>query len=296
MNVLVTGAFGNLASAFIPLLRDRKDNVILTAARFHGQTSFHVYPLDVCDNSQVLSTFERFHPELVLHLAALTNVDYCELHPEEAFRINAVGTKNIVLACRQFNAELVYVSTAQVFDGEKETPYTELDVPKPINVYGQSKLEGEKAVQSSLNQYFIVRTAWLMGGGKNDKKFAAKIVRLLETEKELKVIDDKIGSPTFVTDLAKNILEVIQAKCYGIYHIASRGSCSRYQMAQKIREILGRKEVRIIPASSRDFPLPAPRGISEVLVNDKLELLGLNLMPSWQEAVENYLKSFYVQK
>ena len=233
---------------------------------------------------------ERDRPDLVIHLAAVTDVDRCQTDPALAYQVNAYGTENIAIACQKTDVPMVYVSTAEVFDGKKKTPYNEYDEPNPVNTYAKSKLEGEIAVQGLLRKYFIVRTAWLVGGGKTDQKFVGKIVRLLEKEKTIHAVKDKIGSPTFAGDLAKNLIALVESGRHGLYHLCNQGFCSRFDMAKEILKILGRTDVKLVPVSSKSFRAPAPRGRSEAMVNLKLGLLGLDRMPPWQKSLEKYLK------
>src|SRR3989344_2873536 len=223
IKVLITGASGGLASALIPLLKKRRDTLVLTGDHAPRNPPNNFHAMDVSDLPGVLRVFKAHRPGLVLHLAAATDVDRCETDPEYAFRVNARGTENIALACKKFNIPMVYVSTAEVFDGKKKAPYRETDKPRPVNAYARSKLEGEKAVQRHLKKYFIVRTAWLVGGGRNDKKFVGKFLRLLETNRTINVVRDKVGSPTFVRDLAKNLLLLADSGRYGLYHLCNRG-------------------------------------------------------------------------
>lgn len=284
MRVLVTGASGNLASALIPLLEARGDQVVATDLRpAEGKVA-----MDICDYAKVLEVFGAHAPERVFHLAAETDVDRCETEPDRAYRINAFGSENVALACAKSGAEMVCVSTAEVFDGLKPGPYHEFDRPGPVNIYGKSKLAGEDAARSLLPRHFVVRTAWLTGAA-NDSKFVAKILKLIETRKEIQAVSDKRGSPTFVSDLAANLLVLADSGRYGTYHCCNRGVCTRYDMAVKMMEVLKRGDVKVVPVSSDRFPLPAPRGPSEAMVNYKLGLLGLDRMPSWEDSLRDYL-------
>ena len=276
----MTGASGGLGAALIPLLRKRRDTLILT----------DVGTMDVGDLPDVLKVFNASRPDLVFHLAAATDVDRCEREPEYAYRVNVLGTNNVATTCQKYDIPLVYVSTAEVFDGKKKTPYTEQDKPNPVNEYARTKFEGEKAVQRLLKKYFIVRTAWLVGGGKNDKKFVGKFLRLLDTQKIVKVVSDKIGSPTFADDLAANLLLLVDSGRYGLYHMCNKGHGSRYDMAREILKSLKIKNVELVAVSSKEFPAPAKRGRSEAIKNRKLGLLGLDRMPEWKKSLRKYLK------
>ena len=247
--------------------------------------------LDVREPAAVRAAVADLKPDVVLHLAAATDVDRCEQEPDWAYHTNAIGTQNVALACQASNVPLVYVSTAAVFGGEKAEPYIEFDVPRPANVYGVSKLAGEQIVASLLQRYYIVRAGWMIGGGARDKKFVGKIARLIvETPGPLRVVDDKLGSPTYAKDLLAGIRRLMETGHYGLYHMVNSGRCTRYDVALKVREVLGRPEVAIVPVSSAHFPLPAPRGRSEALRNLKLELLGFHARP-WEEALREYVST-----
>lgn len=246
--------------------------------------------LDVCDPTAVMELVAEMKPDVVLHLAAATDVDRCEQEPDWAYRTNAIGTQNVALACQTTDTVMVYISTAGVFWGNKAEPYTEFDVPNPANVYGQSKLGGEHIVTSLLNRFYVVRAGWMIGGGSRDKKFVGIIARMiLEGKNPLRIVSDKIGTPTYAKDLLKGICRLLETGYYGLYHMANKGTCSRYDVALELRRILGRPKVEMLPVSSAYFPLPAPRAHSEAMRNLKLELLGLDGMRPWQDALGEYV-------
>ena len=248
--------------------------------------------LDVCDPSAVMEAVGHAKPDVVLHLAAATDVDRCEQEPDLAYRTNAIGTQNLALACQASGAILVYISTAGVFWGDKDEPYIEFDTPHPANLYGRSKLAGEQIVSSLLKRFYIVRAGWMVGGGERDKKFVGKIARLiLEGTNPLRVVNDKIGTPTYAKDLLTGIRRLLETGYYGLYHMVNRGTCSRYDIAMMIREVLERPDIEIIPVSSAYFPLPAPRARSEAMRNLKLELLSLHTMRTWQDALREYIQT-----
>ena len=260
-----------------------KDNEIL---------STDIQTLDVRKSQKVMQIVQAFRPDVIVHLAAATDVDRCEQDPDWAFQTNALGTQNIALACQKYDSVMVYISSAAVFNGDKPTPYTEFDVPNPINVYGRSKLAGEQITASLLKRFYIVRAGWMIGGGTKDKKFVGKIASALESgTKQIKAVDDKIGSPTYAKDLFGGIAGLLETDQFGLYHHANAGSCSRYEVAMEIQRIMKMDDVSIVPVSSANFPLPAPRGRSEALQNYKLKLLGFPEQRPWQEALEDYLKS-----
>ena len=281
--ILVTGAGGMVGSYVPEVFRDRE--FILTDI-----LDGFVF-LDVRDPAAVMAQVASARPDLVMHLAAATDVDRCEQEPDWAYASNAIGTQNVALACLEHNIPLVYISTAAVFSGDKPDPYTEFDIPRPANLYGNSKLAGENIVASLLQRYYIVRAGWMIGGGEKDRKFVGKIARLIcEGKNPLKVVNDKWGSPTYAKDLLTGIRRLIQTGYYGLYHMVNKGCCSRYEVALLIQGILQCPELTINPVSSKEFPLPAPRARSEAMRNLKLDLLGLNTMRSWEEAVIDYVR------
>ncbi len=291
MRILVTGAAGMLAADVIPALLRQKHEVIRTDI---NRRIPEIRKLDVTKADDVLRTIGDVKPDYVFHLAAETNVDLCQKDPDHAYKVNTEGTKNIVRACKEFGAKLLYVSTAAVFDGKKEKPYTELDEPKPLSEYGKSKLRGEIIVWGGeLLECFIIRAGWMVGGWELDKKFVYKIIQQLKSgKKELMAVNDKFGSPTFTKDFAANLMNVINTEKYDLYHMVNKGTCSRYDMAVKIVEFMELEgKVRIEPVSSEKFPLPAPRGRSEMLVNQKLSYMKLDNMPYWEESLEDYIRA-----
>src|SRR3989338_1345268 len=290
MKIFLTGTSGMLAAEIIPKLKADGHSLILTDAR---PTSPEISLLDITDHKKVREEISLAKPDYVFHLAAETNVDLCEQKPDHAFKVNTLGTENMALVCQNQNVPLLYISTGGSFSGDKKEPYTEFDAPRPISVYGESKWQGEIVVRNLLQKYFIIRAGWMVGGWEIDKKFVYKIVQQLkEGKRELKVVADKFGSPTFTKDFANNLMNVIQTERYGVYHMANQGTCSRYDMALKIVEFMGFKgKIKVTAVSSDEFPLPAPRADSEMMRNYKLDLLGLNHMPRWEESLERYIKT-----
>jgi dTDP-4-dehydrorhamnose reductase len=217
MRMLVTGAAGAVGSYVPEVFSDHELVLTDVAGDFER--------LDVADPEAVLSTAERVRPDVVLHLAAATDVDRCEQEPDLAFSVNAIGTQNVVRACRAVDALLVYISTAGVFSGDKPEPYTEFDAPGPANVYGHSKLAGERAVETQLSRYYIVRAGWMIGGGPiRDKKFVGKIVELVgRGDRSLRAVDDKFGSPTYGKDMVAGIQRLLETNHHGLFHMVNTG-------------------------------------------------------------------------
>ena len=292
--VLVTGAAGMLGTDLIPTLRRRGYAPLATDIVKAKGIKF----LDVRDYSAVKKTISRFKPSWVFHLAAETNVEKCQSDPNHAYLTNVIGTENVTIACRDNTIPLVYTGTSGVFDGRKinpqgdPEPYTEFDDPNPINTYGLSKYQAEKIVGQITSKHLIVRAGWMMGGFERDKKFVGKIIAQLRSKaKEIYAVTDKIGSPTHTVDFAKAIVFMINSNFSGLYHAASTGMGTRYEVANEILKILGRNDVKLIPVSSDFFKndYPAPRATSQGIHNYKLDLRGIKLMPPWQTALKNYL-------
>ena len=286
LKALVTGANGMLGDALCPLLE--KQGYLLY--RTDIITSDNIFKLDITNVSDIKGAIDKFIPDIVFHLAAETDVDKCELNKVHAYRTNAEGARNIAIVCKELNIPMVYISTAAVFDGKNVEGYTEEDVPgNCINIYGKSKLEGELAVRSLLKNYYIIRASWMIGGFNKDKKFVWKIVQLLKAKKEIPVVTDKIGSPTFTRDFAKGMVNIVSKARPGIYHCVNKGKCTRFDIAKKIAEYLGKKDVVLRPVTSDVFPLPAPRPKSEVLINYNLSQMGMDDSRTWEEALKEYI-------
>jgi dTDP-4-dehydrorhamnose reductase len=287
MQYLITGAGGMLGTSVQSELRRCGRDFVATEVA----ASDAIVALDIRDWDVVRGAIRTFRPDLVLHLAAETDVDRCELEPDHAFATNAFGTENVVRACLEQDCAMAYISTGNVFDGQKSEPYVEYDMPGPVNTYGRSKLEGERVVRESMERYFIIRAGWMVGGWEVDKKFVYKIAQLCRTSDQLKVVDDKFGSPTFTVDFAGNLMPLIESGRYGLYHMTNQGTGSRLDIAREIVRHLGVEDrVEVVPVKSDAFPMPAERPRSEMMRNLKLDLLGLNGMPTWQASLEHYIK------
>ncbi len=286
MKALVTGANGMLGSALCPALSKNGYMVLETDINI---ANTEIAFLDVRDLNSLRIFVNKDKPDIIFHLAAETDVDRCEDESDHAYMTNTFGTENVVSISREYDIPMVYISTCGVFDGEKVEPYNEFDKPNPISIYTKSKFEGEKIVTNLLSRYFIFRAGWMIGGGRKDKKFVAKIVEFIKTKNILTVVNDKRGCPTFTKDFSECIIKIIKLGRYGLYHVTNQGSATRYDVACKIVEYLGRNDVIVKPISSTSFPLPAARPDSEVVDNYKLKLLGIKMQP-WEEALEDYLK------
>jgi dTDP-4-dehydrorhamnose reductase len=245
--------------------------------------------LDVRDRLAVAKAIADARPEVVLHLAAATDVDRCQTDGRWARESNADATRYVAEATRDVGAALVYISTGSVFSGDKDEPYVESDEPGPVNVYARTKLEGEAIVAATLARHFIVRAGWMIGGGGVDTKFVGKMVSLIaEGRTTLRAVSDTRGTPTYAADLLAGIKRLLPTGKFGLYHMGNAGSCTRYDVACAVVEALGRKDVAVEAVDSSVFPLPAPRPRSEAIRNAALQALGMEQRP-WQEALHEYV-------
>jgi dTDP-4-dehydrorhamnose reductase len=240
---------------------------------------------DVGDPPTTLETIVDLQPDVVIHAAAMTHVDGCEQEPERAFRINALGTQNVALACGRCGAELVLVSTNEVFDGRLGRVYYEWDTPSPRSVYARSKAAAELYARSLLDRFYVVRTAWLYARGGNN--FVTKILELADERGRLQVVTDEVSAPTYAPDLAAAIGQLLQTHHYGFYHFTNSGICSRYEWACKILELSGRESVPVKPITTHQWQRAAQPPLFNPITNFAGAALGITLRP-WQEALEDY--------
>lgn len=288
MRILITGAAGQLGRELRAVLaRDELLPVDL------GATADGIVGLDITDFRRTVALIAEFAPEVVIHGAAYTDVDGCERDPDLAYRVNALGTQNIALACQQSNAALVYLSTDYVFDGTKGAPYLEFDAVRPISVYGHSKLAGEGYVQALLRRFYVVRTAWLYGDG--PKNFPKTILAAAGRQSSVFGVSDEVGSPTWARDLAAALARLIREPRYGLYHLTNEGHCSRAEYVRAILDLSGHGDVAVEPLTAAEFgaryPLPAKRPAFAALRNYcAATALGIQLRP-WREALAEYLCS-----
>ncbi len=250
--------------------------------------------LDVRDYELVKKAIQQFKPDIIFHLAALTDLEFQEKNPEEAYKTNAIGTENVVLLAKEYDIPLLYISTAGIFDGKKDL-YDDFDPPNPLSAYGKSKYYGESLVKTYLDKYFVVRPGWMMGGGKKDKKFVQKIIQQLKEGKNvLNVVENVYGTPSYTYDIAKTVRELIKTKYYGVYNcVCGGGRVSRYDVALELIEVLGLKDKIKVNKVYSDFfasDFFAPRPRSEALINKKLEIRGLNRMRDWRACLAEYVE------
>lgn len=274
MRIFLTGANGQLGRE----LRRRLAGTELLAT--------DLPELDITDAAAVAAMIGEFKPDAVIHGAAYTQVDAAEEKVDLAWRINAIGTQNIAVACRRVQADMVYISTDYVFDGQLGRAYTEFDAVNPLSVYGKSKLAGEVLARRATDRLFVLRTAWLYGDGPN---FVRTMLKLGQERDELQVVDDQHGCPTSTVDLAEAALRLLSTGRYGTYHTVNGGATTWYGFANKIFELAGNTRVHVSPVTTAQFVRPAPRPAYSPL-DTRLLRLALDWSPRpWEEALAEYL-------
>lgn len=241
----------------------------------------------------------KFSPDYLFHLGAYTDLEYCELHPDDTYTTNTIAVENAVYIANELKIPILYISTAGIYDGKKDT-YDDWDIPNPLGTYARSKYAGEIYVKENAAKYLICRAGWMMGGGpKKDKKFIQKIlIQIKEGKKELNIVNDKLGTPTYTHDFAKNVKLILQKEYWGLYNLVCEGRTSRLGVAKEILYILGLKEkIKINEVNSDYFKTEyfAERPDSERLINKKLELRKLNIMRNWKVALKDYIDNYYTE-
>jgi dTDP-4-dehydrorhamnose reductase len=302
MKVFFTGAAGMLGSALVPAFDRAGHDVVASDIRSDGIPAWGlngppINHLDVRERADVDSALRSTSPDLVLHLAAETSLEVSDADLDHAYRTNAIATKYVALACRRAGIPLVYISTAGVFDGEKATAYTEFDKPNPINAYGASKFQGELIVRELVEQHYIVRAGWMVGGGPGkDHKFVSRILEQVRNgATTVYAVGDKFGTPTYTNDFAACLLNLLDTDLYGLYHMACEGDGTRYDVAQHLLGVIGRTDIDLVEVGSEHFAaeFPSLRPTSEIMRNMALDLQGMNLMRPWRQALSDYVARFY---
>ena len=286
MKVLVTGGKGQLGYDVAKELIKRGDEPV----------SVDIYEMDITDKESVDNYITNAKVDVVIHCAAYTAVDNAEDNVELCFRINRDGTQNIADACKRLNVKMIYISTDYVFNGVGETFWQPDDTREPLNVYGKSKYEGELAVENTLDKYFIVRISWVFG--LNGRNFVRTMLNLGKTHDKLTVVADQIGSPTYTADLAKLLCDMVHSDKYGKYHATNEGICSWCDFTKEIIKQAAEyypeyANVEVTPVSSDAYPTKAKRPSNSRMSKDKLVKKGFDRLPSWQNALERYLKKLH---
>jgi len=283
MKVLVTGVNGQLGHDIVLACERRRIDVI----------GINSSDLDITVLDDVDSFLEKTKATVLVHCAAYTAVDQAEVEKEKCFKVNVDGTRNLAMACRRLEITMVYFSTDYVFSGTGELPWEENDKKKPLNIYGQSKSEGENIVQEILDSYFILRLSWVFG--LNGNNFVKTMLKLGREKEEVRVVNDQFGSPTYTEDVAEWTLNIIYTREYGIYHVASEGICSWYEFTCEIFRQADLK-TPVIPVSSSEFPTKAVRPRNSRLSKKKLIDKGFEPLPAWQDSLKRFLCLIDIQK
>jgi dTDP-4-dehydrorhamnose reductase len=280
VRILITGHKGMLGSELFAFAKSKGHEVV----------GFDLPEHDITRREETIAFVRAQKPDIVIHAAGMTAVDRCEMEADMAYLANATGTQNVCLAASELDIPLLYFSTDYIFDGEKPhpVPYDEWDAANPLSVYGKSKFAGEVFVRELCRRHYIVRISWLCG--KNGTNFVETMLKLGRERDRVQVVDDQIGSPTFVADLVPEVFRLIESGAFGTYHITNNGYCSWYEFAKKIFE-LQRLKTQVEPASTKQLARPAPRPknsrLSHRLYNNAIG----DRMPSWEEGLKKYLKT-----
>ena len=277
MKYLITGVKGQLGYDITRELDKRGENHYL---------ALDVDDMDITDTEKVMEVITNYQPDVIFHCAAWTAVDKAEEMEESCQKVNVLGTKNITDAAIKVDAKLIYLSTDYVFDGQGDQPWHEYDKRHPLNVYGQTKYEGELAVEA-LEKHFIVRIAWVFGV--NGNNFIKTMLRLGKERGAVSVVNDQIGSPTYTYDLSKLVVDMIQTEKYGTYHATNEGLCSWYEFACEIFK-QAKLDVEVTPVDSNAFPAKAKRPNNSRMSKEMLDKNGFDRLPTWQDALSRYLK------
>ena len=248
---------------------------------------------DVTDERAMRRVLERARPQAVVNAAAFTDVDACETQQELAFRVNAEGPRNLAAICADMDIPLMHISTDYVFDGEKDEPYVEEDEPRPLSVYGRSKLEGEQEVQKRLARSWIVRVCGVFGPYRNN--FVSLVAEMGRKKQPLKIVRDQLLAPTYTFDAAEGIGEILRRGPFGLYHLTNQGFTSRVEFTQEILRQAGFEGTPVIPISGAEVNRPARRPRNSQLENARMKGEGLQLLPAWQNAISRYLARLRVK-
>jgi dTDP-4-dehydrorhamnose reductase len=282
MRVVVIGADGQLGTDVVHAFAESGDSVSpLTHA-----------DIELSSMDSVSSRLQELRPGLVVNTAAMHHVDKCELEPDKAFAVNGIGVRNLAIVSRDLGAVLMHVSTDYVFDGAQQTPYEEQDAPRPLNVYGNTKLAGEYFVRSTTEKHFVLRTSAIYGKSpcraKGGLNFIELMLKLAKERGEVKVVDSEFVTPTPTPEIARQMVALSRCDAYGLYHATAEGSCSWHQFAREIFDLTG-TNVSLKVAGPNEFPAKVPRPKYSVLENRALKSRGLNVFTSWRDGLRQYL-------
>lgn len=285
-HIVVTGSNGQLGKSIQEISAQFEDLTF---------TFFDATDLDITSLDSVMQAFSNQHFDYCINCAAYTAVDKAELETEKAYLVNAFGAENLAKACKRHDTVLIHVSTDFVFDGNKQEPYTENDIPNPLNIYGKSKLEGERLIEQVLNNHYIIRTSWVYS--KYGNNFVKTMLRLAAERDELNIVNDQVGSPTFAGDLAHQILEMINCKTqpFGLYHFSNKGTISWFEFAEEIFKLTN-NTIKINPIKAEFYKTPALRPRFSVLDNTKITSNFQTKSNLWKESLKQVLNEISYQQ
>lgn len=291
--IYIAGCGGMLGEAFYRVFGEEYE---LKCTDIDVNDSWLSY-LDIRDYNAYLKDVLEFEPDYLFHLGAYTDLEYCELNQDDTYITNTMAVENAVYIANKLDIPILYISTAGIFDGSKDT-FDDWDHPNPIGHYARSKYAGEVFVENNCRRHLICRAGWMMGSGpKKDKKFIQKIMQQLKDgKKELFVVTDKVGTPTYTHDFASNVKLLIEKEFWGLYNMVCSGNTGRFEVAQEVVKVLGiENEVKITPVDSDYWKETyfADRPPSERLINKKLDLRGVNFMRDWRVCLKEYLENYY---
>ncbi|WP_055069575.1 dTDP-4-dehydrorhamnose reductase [Clostridium massiliamazoniense] len=289
MKILITGVKGQLGNELVDIINSGSAEIgsISEKVKNSELIGLDIDELDITKLDDVRNIIGNHNPDVVINCAAATNVDGCESNEDLAFKINALGPRNLAMVSEEVGAKFVQVSTDYVFSGEGNTPLKEYELTAPTSVYGKTKLLGEKYVREFSSKYFIVRTAWLYGyKGKN---FVYTMMRLGKEKESINVVNDQRGNPTNANDLAYHIIKLIETEEYGIYHCTGQGECTWYEFAKEIMN-LGGLNCKVNPCTSEEYKTPAKRPAYSSLDNMMLRNTVGDEMRHWREALKSFVK------
>lgn len=291
--IYIAGSGGMLGEAFYEQF---KNDYILKCTDKDVNEEWLSY-LDFRDFEKYKEDVLNFNPDYLFHLGAYTDLEFCEVNPDETYNTNTLAVENAVYLANELDIPLLYISTAGIFDGKKEL-YDDWDQPKPLGIYAHSKYLGERFVIENARQYLVCRAGWMMGSGPvKDKKFIQKLMtQIKEGVTELHIVDDKDGTPTYTHDFAKNVKLLLETRYWGLYNMVCSGQTSRLEVAEELLKILKLQDnIKIIPVESNYFKniYFTERPSCERLINRKLNIRGLNIMRDWKIALNEYIENYY---
>jgi dTDP-4-dehydrorhamnose reductase len=277
MRIVIVGARGMLGTDLVCAFSGRSE-----------VTGLDIEELDITDEARCREQMAEINPDVIINAAAMTRVDDCESSAEEAFRVNALGAGNLAAAATDSGVRLVHYSTDYVFDGRKAGPYIEEDPPSPLGVYGRTKLQGEDLVRARCHEHLLIRTAWLFG--RHGPNFIRTILTAARDGRQLRVVNDQRGSPTYTVDLADHTVRLVESGGRGTYHVTNSGSCTWYDLSRFALDCADMGVVSVEPVTTAEYPRPAPRPANSVLANTRLLREGFPALRHWTEAVRDYIR------